>query len=52
MFLLNLISTVLLTQSAWADRAVVDSFSGKPKAFYVENNEAIQIKKNQQFEKD
>ncbi len=42
---------VLFAQVALADRAVVDSFLGKPKAEYVEKNETIQIKKKTQFEK-
>ena len=42
---------VFLSQMVWADRAIVDSFLGKPKAEYIENNETIQIKKKTQFEK-
>ncbi len=42
---------VLLAQTVSADRAVVDSFLGKPKSEYIENNETILIKKKTQFEK-
>ncbi len=41
----------IFTHLASADRAIVDSFLGKPKADYIEKNETIQIKKMMQFEK-
>ena len=47
----SLVITLFLMQTAWADRAVVDSFSGKPTGLYIENKEVVQIRKNQQFEK-
>lgn len=49
--ILTLIFFLFLTQTVSADRAIVDSFLGKPKAVYIENSESLQIKKNQIFEK-